>query len=290
MKASPTQKSGPLVSQHKNALICPAYNGCVKRIVPLLASLLCAACAAPTSTPTRPAIVFITFTPSPALNITATEEVLPFRDLSSPTATETAVPPTDTAQPATPTSAVVVQPTRPPTQAVAVVQPTTVPFVAQVQATVAVVVDPPTQAPAPTAAAVQPPSDAAAAEQAIIELTNSYRAQSGLGPLARDEGIMAIARGRSTDMVNRGYFGHYDPITGQSLAKPLILSLGYNRAGENIYWSGKPLSDLPSNAVGWFMGDAPHRANILNTGYTVLGVGVVWNGVGWTLTQDFGGP
>jgi uncharacterized protein YkwD len=266
----------------------------VKRVLPFLAALLCAACVAePPATPTRAAIVFITFTPSPVVAVTPTEEALPFRDLSSPTETETAVPPTDTPAPATATS-VVVAPTQPPARptnkpAPLIAQPTSAPIV-QAQVTAAVVVDPPTQAPAPTAIPVQPAGDAASAEQAIIDLTNNYRAQSGLPPLARDENMMSIARGRSADMVNRGYFGHYDPVTGQSLGKPLILALGYNRAGENIYWSGKPLSDLPANSVGWFMGDAPHRANILNTAYTVLGVGVVWNGLGWTLTQDFGGP
>lgn len=256
----------------------------------MLTALLCTACVAETPIPpTRASIVFITFTPSPVVAVTATDEALPFRDLSSPTATETAVPPTETPAPVTATAIVPTQPpARPTNKPVQVLAQPTV--AAVVQATVAVVVDQPTQPPAPTAIPVQPAGDAASAEQAVIDLTNNYRAQSGLGPLARDENMMSIARGRSTDMVNRGYFGHYDPITGQSMGKPLILALGYNRAGENIYWSGKALADLPAIAVGWFMGDAPHRANILNSGYTVLGVGVVWNGLGWTLTQDFGGP
>jgi len=273
----------------------------VKRLLLLATALFSTACAAETPMPaTRVAIVFITFTPSPVVAVTPTEEILPFRDLAALTATETPLPPSDTPEPATATPVAVVavgaatQPPKPTNKpATILIQPTAIPPVAVVQPTAPLVeaaaaTDIP--APAPTAIPVQPVSgDVASVEQAIIDLTNTYRAQSGLPPLGRDEGIMAVARSRSNDMVNRGYFGHYDPVTGQSLARPLIQALGYSRAGENIYWSGKALGDLPSIAVGWFMGDAPHRDNILNTSYRVVGVGVVWNGVGWTLTQDFGG-
>lgn len=147
--------------------------------------------------------------------------------------------------------------------------------------------DPP---PAASLAPAQPVADVGGAEQAIIDLTNLYRAQNGLAALARDEAMMNVSRSRSSDMVARGFFGHDDPVTGQSLGKPLVLALGYGRAGENIYWSGKSLADLPAVAVNWFMGDAPHRANLLNSGYTVIGVGIAWNGLGWTLAQNFGGP
>jgi uncharacterized protein YkwD len=262
----------------------------------LATALFSTACAAETPMPaTHAAIVFITFTPSPVVAITPTEEVLPFRDLAALTATDTPLPPSDTPEPATATPVSVVVATQSPKPttkpATILIQPTAIPQVAVVQPT-APLVGAPTDVPvpAPTAIPVQPVSgDVASVEQAIIDLTNTYRAQSGLAPLARDEGIMAVARSRSNDMVARDYFGHYDPVTGQSLARPLIQALGYSRAGENIYWSGKALGDLPSIAVGWFMGDAPHRDNILNSAYRVVGVGVVWNGVGWTLTQDFGG-
>ena len=136
----------------------------------------------------------------------------------------------------------------------------------------------------------QPVSDAAGAEQAVIEITNAQRATYGLPPLARDETIMAIARARSNDMMARNYFGHNDPVTGAHLAREAVTAAGYGRAGANIYWGGAVLADFPAKAVGWFMGDEPHRANILSPDYTAIGVGIVWNGQGWMLTQDFGGP
>ncbi len=102
---------------------------------------------------------------------------------------------------------------------------------------------------------------------------------------------MGIARSRSEDMVARDYFGHNDPVTGTHLARDAILASGFGRAGENIFWGGRgSLADFPGQAVRWFMNDAPHRANILNSSYTSIGVGITWNGQRWVLTQDFGGP
>ena len=269
----------------------------VKRLLLSLAALWLTACAEATPAPTHPAFVFITATPSPAASGAPTEEVLPFRDLSTAT-------PTDTLEPPSPTS---LPPSTTPVPPVATAQPTVPPAVSpspsrpalqlQVQGPTApaLINQPPVPAPTdppPSAspAPAQPVADVGGAEQSIIDLTNLYRAQNGLAALARDEAMMNVARSRSNDMVARGFFGHYDPVTGQSLAKPLVLALGYGRAGENIYWSGRPLADTPAVAVNWFMGDAPHRANLLNSGYTVIGVGIAWNGQGWMLTQNFGGP
>ncbi|MBI4315537.1 MAG: CAP domain-containing protein [Chloroflexi bacterium] len=232
-------------------------------------ALLAAACAsAPPGSPApaEPALVFITSTPAPAG--TATEEALPFRDLSTvtPTPTATEAPPTATAAIPTATGLPVAA-TQPPKQSSA---------------------PQPTQ---PPAIPLSPVTDASSAEQAVVDLSNAQRAQYGLPPLARDETLMTIAHGRSADMVARGYFDHYDPVTGAPLGKNAVLGAGFGRAGENIYWSSAALANLPAQAVTWFMNDAPHRDNILNTGYTALGVGIVWNGVGgWVLTQDFGGP
>ncbi len=254
----------------------------------MLLALLMTACASAAPEPTRePQIIFITPTPSPEVIGTATEEVLPFRDIFTPTETASPVPPTATLAPAAPTLLAVpaTAPPRPP----AAIQPSS--NAVQVQPTL-----PLPTAVSPTATALatlvaQPASDVASVEQAIIDLTNAQRTLYGLPPLLRDETIMSIARSRSTDMVARDYFGHNDPATGIHLASEAITASGFGRAGENIYWSGRgSLADFPGLAVIWFMGDSPHRANILNSGYTSIGVGITWNGLGWVLTQDFGGP
>lgn len=260
----------------------------MKRLL-LLGALILSACASPTEIPptdSGPDFVFITATPTLEVDASATTEPLPFRDLSSPTPSETAVPPTGTPAPATATTAVIVA-----TVIIPAAQPTKANAQVLAQPTQAVVVQPPAPTdPPPTAIPAAPVSDVSSAEQAVIDLSNLYRTQNGLAALARDEGIMSIARARSADMVARGYFGHYDPITGASLAKPQILALGFGRAGENYYVSGRSLEEMVSQAVTWFMGDPPHRANILNSAYNSIGVGIAWNGQMWILTQDFGGP
>lgn len=235
----------------------------------ILAALL-AACAPAAAEPasTEPQIVFITPTPTAMFAAAATDEPLPFRDIYSPTPLPTATPmpaPTLTPSAAAPASAAPTLPASSPTSAPIVSAPALVPI-------------------------VQPVADVASAEQAVIDLTNARRSQFGLPPLARSETIMEIARARSADMVARNYFGHDDPMTGAHIAREAVTASGYGRAGENIYWSGRgALSDFPAQAVQWFMDDPPHRANILNSGYTAIGVGIAWNGVGWVLTQDFGG-
>jgi uncharacterized protein YkwD len=265
----------------------------VKRILILatLTALLASACASASTevvipTEDKPDFIFITATPTAEVDTTPTQEPLPFRDMSSLTPTVTAILPTDTPPPATATTVVVAA-----TVVIQVAQPTAavvLPVAAPTQAPILEVPVVPTSPP-PTVIVIAPIADTSSAEQAVIDLSNVYRAQYGLPPLNRDEGIMAIARARSADMVARGYFGHNDPFTGASIARPQILALGFGRAGENYYVSGRTLEEMVSQAVTWFMGDPPHRANILNTAYTSIGVGIAWNGQMWILTQDFGG-
>lgn len=142
--------------------------------------------------------------------------------------------------------------------------------------------------PAPVAA---PVSEIARAEQMVIDLGNAQRASFGLGPLMRDETIIAIARERVSDMIARDYFGHFDPLTGASLGRDLIAAAGFERGGEIIYWSGAvELADFPARAVNWFMNDPPHAEAILSPAYTRTGAGIAWNGVGWVLVQNFALP
>ncbi len=136
-----------------------------------------------------------------------------------------------------------------------------------------------------------PVDDLAYAAQAIIDLSNQQRTLFGLAPFGRDETIMAIARKRLNDMIARSYFSHYDPLTGAALAREAILASGYSRGGENIYWSGSvELPDFPGRAIDWFMADPPHAAGILSTSYSLVGVGVAWNGQGWMVVQNFATP
>ena len=129
----------------------------------------------------------------------------------------------------------------------------------------------------------------AGAEQNAIDQVNYQRSLYGLARYARDETLMQIARSRSADMANRGYFGHADPATGIDLGRTQMLGAGFGRAGENIFRTGGGLASVALQAVAWFMTDAIHRDNVLHPAYTSIGAGIAADGPYWVLTLCFAG-
>jgi uncharacterized protein YkwD len=228
---------------------------------------------APTLPP--PAVALATQTPPPTPTATATSE---------PTATPTDTPePSPTPQPATPTTAAL------RVQAASQLVGTAASASLAVQPSP---VAPPTQVAATATAAAAPPAAAAsAAEFYMVELVNVQRQAAGLAPLVADPTLMSVARARAADMVARGYTGHYDPVTGASLARPAMQAAGFNSSylGENWYGSGRDLPGAVDVAMNWFMGDSPHRNNILGPNYAYLGVGIAYNGQLWLMVQNFAG-
>jgi uncharacterized protein YkwD len=95
-----------------------------------------------------------------------------------------------------------------------------------------------------------------------------------------------VAQYRAQDMLNRNYFSHYDPATGQLAFVQLLHLWGipYSTAGENIAWSTNP-SMAAINTM--FMNSPDHRANILNGGYHRMGVGVAGNGAKTMVVEVF---
>jgi uncharacterized protein YkwD len=147
---------------------------------------------------------------------------------------------------------------------------------------------PPTAVP-PVVVAPPPSSDVAAAEQYCIDLINAQRAAAGLPPYARDETVMGIARARVADMVARGYRGHYDPVTGAALAQQMLRAAGFSWASENWYGHRSGPVAIVEAGMAWFMTDPPHAQGILNANYTLVGVGIAFNGQQWLLVQNFAG-
>ncbi len=146
----------------------------------------------------------------------------------------------------------------------------------------------------------------------LFALTNQDRTSNGVHSLTRSGTLQSIGEnaryncngitvnGRSYDMIQRNYFAH--PILGcGQLVFSMMQAFGvhYRSAGENIGWesgSGSPASYINSS----FMNSAEHRANILNTHYTEMGVGsdesapgVTWTGVPggatnvWMFSEEF---
>ena len=111
-------------------------------------------------------------------------------------------------------------------------------------------------------------------------LINQDRQAAGLAPLQWNTCLANVATGQATRMAAQGYISH---------ANGRILDLGCHlgaRSGENIGFQGGGIADAAMNQ--WFMGDPPHRANILGPYHYV---GVAWvlapNGTAY-LAVEFG--
>src|SRR5438105_1193693 len=140
--------------------------------------------------------------------------------------------------------------------------------------------DPPPRPPAPPISAV---GGAAGVE---FSLVNQDRAANGAAALAWSSSLARVAQYRAQDMLNRNYFSHYDPATGQLAFVQLLHLWGipYSTAGENIAWSTNP-SMAGINTM--FMNSPDHRANILKAAYHRVGLGVASNGAKVMVVEVF---
>ncbi len=136
----------------------------------------------------------------------------------------------------------------------------------------------PAKAPAQESAKAPASSAVSAYEQKVVELTNQERAKNGLKPLALDTELSKVAREKSRDMQSKGYFSHTSPTYGSPFDMMKKFGINYSSAGENIAM-GQP---TPEEVVKAWMNSSGHRANILNSSYTHIGVGHVANGNYWT--------
>ena len=127
-------------------------------------------------------------------------------------------------------------------------------------------------------------------EAKTIGLLNSELGQSGLQPLVVDPVLLFVARARATDMIARGFYSHFDPVTGERAAKAMLARLGVKMIASENFYSTRPYNDgFVQRALTWFMGDPPHRNNIMLPQWNRVGVGVAASasGIG-VVTQEFG--
>lgn len=139
-------------------------------------------------------------------------------------------------------------------------------------------------------AAPAPPSSSDFVQR-VLDLTNQFRAQNGVAPLQLNQELNAAALNHSTDMALQDYFSH----TGKdgSSAGDRMKQVGYTSYawGENIAAG----YTTPEQVVQGWINSPGHRANMLNSSFTELGIGYyhLENDTGsvnyknyWT--QDFG--
>jgi uncharacterized protein YkwD len=162
---------------------------------------------------------------------------------------------------------------------------TTTPTTAPTTAPTAAPTTAPTAAPTPTPAPVATPAPTTGTTDPMVkqvfDLVNAERAKVGAKALVLSDAINKCAQFRSQDMATRNYFSHTDPDGHDPFYWLKQYGISYRTAGENIAMGQTSAASVMS---GW-MNSSGHKANILNTSYGKIGIGVAKNSAGrlyWT--------
>jgi len=122
------------------------------------------------------------------------------------------------------------------------------------------------------------------AEEQLLHLTNQARAQAGAPRLTLDAGLCRAARTHAEAMFAARQLSHQfdgEPSLPQRLATATDTQL--DQEGENV-----ALDFDAEKGHQHLMLSPPHRANLLNPAYNVIGLGVVRSGDRLYIVQDFG--
>lgn len=126
-------------------------------------------------------------------------------------------------------------------------------------------------------------ANVATAEKNAVELMNADRRANGLSDLKVSSAVTAVARSHAQDMVNRKFFSHSNPDGKTPSDRLKAAGISYSAVGENIAENTSVQA-----AETAFMNSSGHRANILNSNYTTVGIGVAYDSAGNVyVVQDF---
>lgn len=108
----------------------------------------------------------------------------------------------------------------------------------------------------------------------VLRLVNKERSKVGLKNLTLSSKLTSIATTKAKDMAEKRYFDHRSPTYGTPFEMLQKFGVKYKSAGENIAAGQK----TPAQVMESWMNSSGHRANILNSSYTQLGVGFCTGG------------
>ena len=146
----------------------------------------------------------------------------------------------------------------------------------------------------------------------MLELVNQHRAAAGVAPLQASPSLQSVAQdgrydgcgfpvmGRANDMGARNYFSHTILNCGTQGVSHILGALGVQTSGfgENIAWMNGTTDPLlaATRLTNDLMASPGHKANILSTTFTHVGIGSwrtapgqTWSGGGYALTNVFVG-
>jgi uncharacterized protein YkwD len=120
-------------------------------------------------------------------------------------------------------------------------------------------------------------------ESQVLEQTNAQRRAAGLSELRVNSQLMDAARRHSSNMAAHNKLDH--GLGGSVGDRARAAGYSFSRCGENIAWN----QTSPADVLRSWMNSAGHKANIMNSGFTEIGMAVAVNARGeryWT--QIFG--
>jgi len=130
-------------------------------------------------------------------------------------------------------------------------------------------------------------------EEELLDLLNQTRVQAGLDPLSSDPLLTNAAENHSESMAADDFFSHTGADNSSPFERMQLEGYQFRAAGENLAAG----YSTPESVLEAWMNSPGHRANILNSNFTEIGVGYDYlaNDTGsvnyghyWTL--DFGTP
>ena len=137
---------------------------------------------------------------------------------------------------------------------------------------------PPTSTPVPPPP--PPPASLSVFESDILAGINAQRTAAGMAPLQLDPSLVMVARERSNDMAQNGYFAHVSPTGDTAFSLMDRYGIPYAWAGENLARNNYPDDESVAVALRDWMASQGHRDNILGPHYQTVGVGAAVDGAG----------
>lgn len=128
----------------------------------------------------------------------------------------------------------------------------------------------------------KPSSSLTSEEKQLIDLINQERTARGLKPLQIDMTLVQLAKEKSHEMASTGEVAHYARSKFHSILD--AAGVQYKLAGENLAKAASL-----TRVHNGLMDSSGHRANILSSAYTHVGVGIVKYGTMYYATEIFVG-
>ena len=138
-----------------------------------------------------------------------------------------------------------------------------------------------------TAVAGKPQAVLSDYENAVAALINNYRTSSGLNALAYEPTLTYVAKLRSADLMDRGYFAHYTPEGTNVFDLFRANGINFKIGGENLGQAMPAGFGSPEAFLNAWQNSSSHNANMLRVGYNYIGVGMVENGDRIVVTTVF---